>query len=444
MNNKISYTLNFIIVIAAFLIINLLSYIFQERITHNDGKGWDGVYYYSAAEQIVHGQRPAEIGPFVYRIGTYFIPTLLDPGNLKNGFFLSDLIANFLTTILLVIWFRQYFSDWKLRTLLTILFILQWFGPVRFSHYYSIYNDPWAFTFTIAGLILVKSVISKPMFVNLLLFNLIVFFGMMFRETMIIIPISLLFANNPIGSFKRLYPLERKKMETHIRALFPVRYMIPFLTAICSGILTHAFVQQTNDFSAIRTALGAAYIRSLFEYVLAWFTSYGPLIVLCLYSWRIIWNFLLNNQFFLVFLLGTAISAWCGGFDIERYLFTGAPVVYILIGIAILDNMASLRRLPLMFLLIVTQLISERIFWTIPDYPNNFSTPLPFLTVWSNQFQHHDLYATLGQHYILVTTLFEYIVLSILILFMLNYYRNESKMTKKFSKAHRKQRKVHL
>jgi hypothetical protein len=52
--------------------------------------------------------------------------------------------------------------------------------------------------------------------------------------------------------------------------------------------------------------------------------------------------------------------------DTERYLFWAMPVVYVLIGRALEQVLPVLAR-PLLALLIVGQVLAERVFWAIPQ-----------------------------------------------------------------------------
>lgn len=173
--------------------------------------------------------------------------------------------------------------------------------------------------------------------------------------------------------------------------------------------------------------LGQAYERSFLGYIQAWFNVYGPLFFLCLYFWRQLANFLWEHQYFLVYLLITAILAFIGGGDVERFLFAASPVVLVLIGLVIQKNKTVLKWLPLAILLIITQAIAERVFWTLPDYPNDLFSPIPFLTAMTSQFWYRDLYITFGRHYFLVTALFEYFLLGILIFWMIQHRTKEIK-----------------
>ena len=92
------------------------------------------------------------------------------------------------------------------------------------------------------------------------------------------------------------------------------------------------------------------------------------------------------------------------------------PVVYLVIGIEIVENI-NLFRSPLLILLLVGSTVcSLRLFWSVPDYPNAFVTPFPILSILSNKFQYLDLWSYFAERSIQVNSLAEYIILGGVIL----------------------------
>jgi hypothetical protein len=143
--------------------------------------------------------------------------------------------------------------------------------------------------------------------------------------------------------------------------------------------------------------------------------AYGPILVLLLYNWRKTASFLAASQFMLVYLIGISVLAWIGGTDTIKFLYWAMPVVYLLIGIA-LEDRKNLLTLPLIVVLAVSQLLSERIFWTIPDYPSQYSSYLTLLTVIGSKIQYLDLSPSHGSRDIQVISFIQYLALSSLIL----------------------------
>ena len=133
------------IIVVMLIAVNLLGTVFQEQITHLDGKGIDGAHYYEMAAQLAEGDIPEEKAPFVTRIGTSLLVALLFDDDLMLGFKVVNIIAAVLATALLYVWFRLFIGSWRIRLLLVLMFITQWHAPVRNIHFFPVYTDPWLF-----------------------------------------------------------------------------------------------------------------------------------------------------------------------------------------------------------------------------------------------------------------------------------------------------------
>src|SRR3989338_2311054 len=177
-----------VLVLATFIFVNAANAIFQKPITYNEGKGFDGMVYYQVAEFLSEGRPPRASAPFVYRIGTPALVALLFKGNLLWGFKVVNVLANALTTSLLVIWLRGYLRDWKIRLALVLLFLTQWHGPIRSVYYYPAYTDPWLFVFLLGGLILIRQYQQQPSIVQLFSLALMSLAGGVFRDASLVVP----------------------------------------------------------------------------------------------------------------------------------------------------------------------------------------------------------------------------------------------------------------
>lgn len=419
---EISNNMDFIVVITAFSLISLLSNSVQNSITLNKGKGWDGVTYYDVAEQLQEGNLPLGEAPFVYRIGTPFLVSLLfNSNNLLFGFKFINILANLIVITLLVFWFRIYIEEWKIRSFLVVLFITQWHGPVRFIYYYPVYVDSWLFVFLLAGLISIYKISIKPRLSNLIFLGIIVFIGTLFREVVIIIPIALLYALNPIKLNLPLISRSGTDNSQGRKIRTPNSFLVPLILAILSFGITRLLGSQTNNFSFLLTSSYWVVHKPVITYFHAYFIAFGPAImVLLIFNWKKAGKFLKNHQFMLVYVLGFGFLAWIGGSDTERILFWSMPVIYLLVGISIEKNIEVFSKI-LFLTLIVCQLISQRLFWTIPDYPNEFVSPYPFLTFIGNKFQFLDLYSFHGDKSIQLISFLQYVLLSIILLIWLKY-----------------------
>ena len=145
------------IVLAMFVLVNIVSAFSQAQIGVNDGKGWDGAWYVTVAQEISGGQPLVAEAPFVYRVGTPALAALVDRDNLILGFKVVNLAANVTLTLLLMVWLRLFVKDWRVRLGLILAFLLQWHGPIRFVHFYPVAADNWFAALLLAGLLAIHS-----------------------------------------------------------------------------------------------------------------------------------------------------------------------------------------------------------------------------------------------------------------------------------------------
>ncbi|MBI4965611.1 MAG: hypothetical protein HY913_20205 [Desulfomonile tiedjei] len=412
--SKPSAAIEVSIILLAFILVNLGSQVFQEPVSLNGGRGWDGVEYYSMAEQFSQRKLPEAAAPFVYRIGTPLLASLFKH-DLLLGFKVVNIVGNLITVILLTLWLRLYLQDWTIRAFLVLIFMAQWHGPVRYVYYHPAYIEPWLLAFLLMGLLAIQRVAVKPTFGKVACLTFVSFLGVAFREACLIIPIASLFAANPVARQDSLSAAPAQPTVSRMIGQTPTALFLPLAFALLSWLAVLYLVTPTSNYSYIKRAVVWGYNQSLALYIHSWFVAYGPVLVLLLYNWRRTGSFLRTNQFMLVYLLGLAALAWIGGTDTVKFLFWAMPVVYLLVGRAIEDN-KELLTLPLVVVLVFCQLLSERVLWPVPDYPSPYSGGLILLTLLGSKIQYLDLSPSHGSRGIQIISLFQYLALSALIL----------------------------
>jgi hypothetical protein len=98
--------LEILICVASFALVTMLSDHFQARITYQEGRGWDGAYYYEMAEQAARGESIRAESPYVYRVGLPIAAAMLSRDDLLAGFKQANLVANVLLLPLFMVWAR--------------------------------------------------------------------------------------------------------------------------------------------------------------------------------------------------------------------------------------------------------------------------------------------------------------------------------------------------
>ena len=445
-------SLEMVIILSVFLVTNIASQVFQLHITFNNGQSFDGVFYYRVAYQFSKGIKPSSEAPFVYRLGTPFLVSVFFKNDLLFGFKPVNITANLLSTILLVFWLRLHLHDWRIRTLLVALFITQWHGPVRFTYYDPAFTDPWLFVFLLIGLIGIQKIkglsdnsvnVESPGFgdvsvrirasrahipksgssprslIGIGWLGVVSLIGVVFREVVLIVPLALAFITNPIPLLQEITsPLTKQHILKLVKRPY-VPAIVPVVLGLAGIFLVRSLASQTNDYSFAKTAFDWAYDKPVLTYIHAYFITYGPLIIIPVYFWRRTVNLLWNNQHMLVYLVGFMVLGWIGGSDTERFLFWAMPVVYLLIGIELEENKNLFKSPWLILLLTASTICSQRLFWTVADFPNIFKTPVPMLSILSNKFQYLDLWSWFAARSVQAISLLEYLLLSALLLLWL-------------------------
>ncbi len=398
-----------------FILINVTCQITQPEITYNLHKGWDGAFYYDLAKQFSAGLDLRTDSPFVFRPGTPFLVSLLSQGDLLISFKIVNIAGNFISVILLVILLRFFILNMGIRITLIALFMLNWISPVRFVYFYPCLTDSWLFVFLISGLILIQRYRNKKSVFLFFSITLVSAIGVFFRDTAMIIPIASIFVVNPIATdsgWKRI--LSNRNILQCIKSI-PFTAYLPLIAGIFTYWMIHFNVKPTNSYDFLFFAVKWFLNKPVWIYILGWFIAFGPILIILLYHLPWLGKFLKTNQSLLVYLLGLATLAWMGGTDTERIIFWASPAVLILLGI-ILQDMDLPKYLPVLVLIAVLQLVSMRVFWILPDYPNSNPSPFPILTIPANNFQYFDLYSYYGRKMYQNAFMAEYTLLTFIML----------------------------
>lgn len=396
---------------AAFLAVNLASGAFQERIGYHEGRGSDGAVYFGVAAQLSISVRPQAQAPFVYRLGTPWLASLLPGKDLIAHFEAVNTAANAISTALLLLWLGRYVGNARVRVLLVLAFVAQWHAPVRFTHFYPTLVEPWAIAFVLAGLLALERARVQPTALRVGSLALVSCVGVCFREVVLMVPLAFCFAGNPlpIGAAER----DGKGLAGLLQRLLP----LALATLTLLGVRQLAI--QVNDYTFSGQVLRFLDHKPPWRYPLAWLIAFGPALFLVVYDWRRAGRFLADRQHLLVLLAATAALAYVGGSDTERFLFWSAPIVYALIGRAIEHHGAALRSVGLASSLVVAQCVSERVFWATPDFPGEgFESRTPILTPPSTDVPYRDVFAFASVE-VASVALLQYLALGVVLLLWL-------------------------
>lgn len=385
----------------------------QQPISFNGGRGWDGFKFERVAEQFARHEPLQAQAPFVYRIGTPFLAAVVSPENLYFGFKFVNLAAAIVSVFLLYFWLGLYLTARWVRVALVVLYIAQWHAPVRFVFYAPLYTDPLMLVALLAGLILIYKIAREPRWEWFGWMSVLVFVGVLVREVVLVLPVALVVERFFSG---RLALQERGRAMGWL-------YWVPLVCGAGALGLTHLIATQTNNYSFAGAAWEWLLAKHPWSYLQAWMIAFGPVLVLPLFNWRKSWAFLGANPGLGVCLGVFAVLGWIGGSDTERILYWSFPIVFVLIGKAIEDNRFMLRSKLFLVVLGGTQLIAQRVFWLVPDYPNAFPSVLPILTPPSANVPYLDLFSEFSGRIVQAVSIVEYAVLTIAMILWLEHQK---------------------
>ena len=381
-----------LIILAGFTLVAAVTAVTQPRIDVGNGRGWwDGQIYGEVADSFAHGSKPVSLAPWVYRIGTPFLAaslSTLSGVTVDQAFLIVNLLAAFLATVLLYFYISQFVNP-LFAAFGVLLFVLAWSGPLRFGGFFlPVHVDPWFWVFWIVGLIVIsKSWISS--WRGALVLGALTFIGVLFRETVLMLPVILFLS---CGLIQRVVS---RLIDFTLGLRLPIRQIssqdwptlvVSICAFVCGGfglLLSHSLVIKTaNIWSwSYGSAAWDSFISFFVSYqlpreILAVFVAYGPILVLLWVARRAVLRHLRQQPIHPVILFVVLVVSIIGGTDFMRFLYWAAPVVLLLLAIALEDIITRIRRSAdgirkwqaygVVCLTFVAQLVSSRVFW-----PNN-------------------------------------------------------------------------
>jgi hypothetical protein len=328
---------------------------------------WDSDEYYWMTYTMAMHQPIRASAPWVYRVLVPWLASVPSRVLLTRGYpyyvlaypyYAINVAAAFITTILLIVWLRRFVESRVIRLIIVALFLAEWHGPARFVYFYPMYVDPPFIAFLLGGLMLIeRGREDAPGSISPLLTAVCVL-GTLCRESMILIPLTFIVAHNPFAT---------RPGASHWRRDFAA-LCAPLVGSFVALAFAHAVVAPKFAYATSEGAAAMLKQKPIFTWVLAWFITFGPAViaVICCDARRTL-RFLRDRPHLLFYLGACAVLSFFGGTDTERVLFWALPVVYVLAARAAEQHRAVLTNVALLTVLGLSQAISERVFWPIPD-----------------------------------------------------------------------------
>jgi hypothetical protein len=393
-----------LVIVGLFALTNVLGALYQEPIEINQGRGWDGVHYAKMTEDFDAGRKLAAKVPFVYRPAVPWLASLAPGEEIVRRFRLVNVVANVLSLVLFWIWLRPYVGRASIRILLATLFIVSFNALTRRVYFSPVLADYWDKVWLFAGLIAIREAKTWPRVTSLALLSTISFFGVWVREVLLLIPVAFLFADNPL----RRAP--GRRFGFRITPPAPSSFL-PLLAGALALFLVRMSVEPSQSGYFLEAITRWVGHKQLHDVLYAWFITYGPILVIPLFDWRSSARFLARHQYLLVYLVAFSLLAWVGGSATYRLLYWTCPVVFLLVGRS-LDRRTALFATPLFaFTMALSWVISQRVFWPLPQATLPTEAPPTFLTPLGPDAFLFDVIG-MGSHEVGLIALAQYLVLS--------------------------------
>ena len=414
----------------------------QERIILNSGHGWDGESYFQAAQQVADGIFPI-VGepPFINRVGLHLLVgtyAKLTQQDIIQSALEINLTAIFLTTLLLMIWLQFFIKSSATKLFLISLYLFVWHSGLRNIFFDTIIPDPCGGVFFLLGLIgivIIKKRFTqkRPIALSIILYAGLVLLGSLFRESIAAFAIAIFFITSPIKSsgihIPKLDKLTFSNLSTQIKNLASPYFtkdklvlFVPLLGIIGSKIIIHYCIAPT-DFTSYSYPQALArwfYSKSCPEFIVGTCLSFGPLLLLIPFYYNKIRLWLSDKEEITMLLFMGIFFGYFGGGDTERILFMSTfPIIFVMLSFAIQDLWKKHKLV--LFALIALQSFAYRVYWFLPNYPNNYTQkPIPFFGLIGEKFDHLLLYSTHGNIYINSVIFVEYAMLLVGLFFILH------------------------
>ena len=400
--NGTSLLLEWLLVAIAFLGVNILSSFLQPPLTFLAGRGWELGTYFDVASKIRDGVALSGSAPAVFRIGVPWIVAHLPVSDLSRGFFYVNLVASALTASLLVLLLRHFLSSWKIRVAILVFYFIHWLGPTRFIYYTSGGVDAPGLLFLLAGLLLIERFRRGHRgLLDLAMLSMVVIVGVTIRETTLAIPIVFAFV-----AIDRREPFGRDSLVA----------LIPLFLGGVAFALVRTSVTQVDHYNFLGAALNWFYSKPLPTYILGWFITFGPVLVLPMISLKIVKRFATEQTHLLIYIILFTLLAYIGGSDTERILFWSMPAMLVLFGMWFEHTERSVGMRVFIGVVLLLQLISERAFWNTPDLNYTVERSRIFLTSLSSTAYYLNLFSFHAPRAVSALMLIEYAVVTLALL----------------------------
>jgi len=332
----------------------------QLPITQENGRGWDGQVYVTVAEQYKEFGTAKGGAPFIFRPGTGMLAAKIAAKydlTLEGAFFLVNSAANILLTLLFVWLARIYIRRLPVRLMVYATFITFWAGPYRLA-YHQIFVDSLAHVVVAAGLVAIYYARKRPTTARTLIVTALSFAGAWVREVAVLLPLGFALA--------MAVPLRPdRRLSRFVEAVTPLAAFV-----LGTLIMRQSFVATlTNGYTIEAEITRWIYGKPLPMIVHGFFLTFGVIPALLLVLRREVSDFARRAPDVAFMAASFCGLAYIGGDSTERLLAFASIPLFMLFGNVVSRRPELFAGFP-MLAFVVVQTLTNRVFWSIPDYPH--------------------------------------------------------------------------
>ncbi|HEA31359.1 MAG TPA: hypothetical protein ENH91_15425 [Leeuwenhoekiella sp.] len=394
-------------------------YFTQDPITFNNGEGFDGVKYVDMVEQLRAGTPISGPAPFVYRLATPYLTSLLPFTILQSYFILNSFFA-LISGLLLFYWLKKTLMHPGLSLAFVVYLFLHWQASLRFTVFYPADCDPLAIIFVMLGLILMQKLNKKFSWKRLSLLAVLVFIGVFQREFILSLAFGIPFLGACFGYNNGNITIKKALFRRNIKAA-----LLVFCLGLLGIWLTHILVNTVeNGYGFLHAIYRWMHQKSIFQLLTGFFYTLGIPLIFPFLFYRSFFRVFKENRYLLPIFAIALILSWIGGGDTERFILWYCPIYFLIIGQVFYDHKAYFLRKRIFIPLFLSLILTLRVFWEIPQYYlEDEGVSFPFFAVFGTD-NFSDILATHARKWVTTANLILYLLLSIYFV----YWRYENRI----------------
>jgi hypothetical protein len=379
----------------------------QKPVSRNNGLGWDGSRYHHMYQQAKAGQRFAEDKPFVYRVAAPWLASRLGLQEARTAFHAVNLTGVLLTGCLLFAIMTVLGARPGISLFLTATFFLQWHAPLRQQFYDSFGVDAPSQPFTCLIFLLSLAMRRSPARIAWL--SLATFAGVFFRE-------SVLFAAFAVWLVEAVAAARSGAgwgpglLRDMLRDRSVRLHAIPLFAGILGIAITHRLGEGSGPYSFVLTIVYYLYHKPMMVLIHAFYNGYGTALIPVLVFWRRAWEWIRIRPLLGIYPLITFGLGWTAGGDTTRINYWGCLALLPLMAVVLSELKLATFGIGVF---LVLELITTRLFFSIPDFPGTEAWHVPLLTGWGTDLSVMDLWSELANPRVLMISLFQYAALTV-------------------------------